>query len=185
MRFAGKGDQRSWLLYDLGEKNFTFLSTPNRQGSEKNPKMDSSSHPEKKEEMTWLLGFSHLSRSESCFQPFSPWQSHSIHKKGRRRRGGAGREDGKQQDIRSEARGVLCRNFSAPKGSQGCAEMRLQLWPSPAQLSVQPHWLPHLFLHIWGDICKIWSYPSMCLQPPSDIRTFLEKKKNRKLWTIE
>ena len=40
MRFAGKGDQRSWLLYDLGEKNFTFLSTPNRQGSEKNPKMD-------------------------------------------------------------------------------------------------------------------------------------------------
>ena len=89
----------------------TFLSTPNRQGSEKDPKMDSSSHPEKKEEMTLLLGFSCLSRSESYFQPFSSWQSHSIHKKGEGRRGGAGREDWNQQDTGGEARGVLSRNF--------------------------------------------------------------------------
>ena len=67
----GKEFREAGFCMIWGEKMVTFLSTPNRQGSEKDPKMDSSSHPEKKEEMTLLLGFSCLSRSESYFQPFS------------------------------------------------------------------------------------------------------------------
>lgn len=183
----GKEFREAGFCMILGEKSFTFLSTPNRQGSEKNPKMDSSSHPEKKEEMTLLLGFSCLSRSESYFQPFSPWQSHSIHKKGRGRRGGAGREDGKQQDIWSEARGVLNRSFCwrtserAPRAALRW-DSALTL-PRSAQCSASLA-APFIFAHLR------WHMQNVELSFHVSATAFWHqnisgKKKNQKLWTIE
>lgn len=95
----------------FGGKKGHLSVHPQQTGIGKKPKNGFQQPPRKEGGNDLTLGFSCLSRSESYFQPFSPRQSHSIHKKGRGRGGGAGREDWKQPDTGGEARGVLSRNF--------------------------------------------------------------------------